>query len=234
MHVQLADAGPILLFVLFGVVFVAIIIVAVIMAKKRREAWQKLAAAMGCAYSRYDSFDIDRAYPHSLFNQGHARRASNVVSGRLKGYDLRAFDYQYKTTSGTGKNRSEQTHSFTCLILQSPISFQNLWIRPESFLDRVGEFFGVDDIDFESEEFSRRFHVKCRDKKFAYDVLHARAMELLLECGKIYIEAQGHDLLFYYNGSKRVPDDVEPMIRRALKWLELLPNYLIEQYGGRV
>jgi hypothetical protein len=46
--------------------------------------------------------------------------------------------------------------------------------------DRIAGVFGFDDIDFESEEFSRKFHVKSRDKKFAYDVCHSRMMEFLL------------------------------------------------------
>lgn len=233
MHLYLAEFEPLLLFFLFGALVIVIVVIGAIQAKKRREAWEKLAANLGCSFSRYDPYNID-SYPHSLFNHGHARQASNVLSGRVDGTDLMCFDYRYKTSSGSGKNRSEQTHHFTCLMLTAPISFQNLWIRPESFLDRMGEFFGLDDIDFESEEFSRRFYVKCSDKKFAYDVLHARAMELLLECGKIHLEAQGGQLLFYYSGVKRVPDDIEPMIRRSLKFIELIPNYLIEQHGGRL
>ena len=50
----------------------------------------------------------------------------------------------------------------------------------EFFGPPFGEFFGHDDIDFESAEFSRNFYVKSSDRKWAFDILHARAMEFLL------------------------------------------------------
>jgi hypothetical protein len=56
-----------------------------------------------------------------------------------------------------------------------------LFIRRENLFDKVAGFLGFDDIDFESAEFSDRFIVKSRDKRFAYDVLHPRMMEFLLD-----------------------------------------------------
>jgi len=223
---------PFLIFAAFAVLFVVIFVVGAIQAAKRREAWRALALRLGCSFSPHDPFRIEDSYPHPLFRRGHGRRAFNVMSGEIEGRDLKCFDYIYKTSSGTGKNRHEETHHFTCLLLTAPISFKPLSIRPESFLDRVGEFFGLDDIDFESDEFSRRFFVKCRDKRFAYDIIHARTMEHLLECGKIHIEGVGPFVLFYYTGSLRIPDEIETLIRRGLKFLDLIPNYLIEQPAG--
>lgn len=232
MAVNLAEFSPVIIFVLFGVLVIAVIIIGVIRAAKRREAWRALAKRLGCSFSRRDPFGIVYSYPQPLFQRGHGRRADNILHGEINGREVKCFDYIYKTRSGTGKKRREHTHHVTCLLLTPPIPFQPLSIRPETFLDRVGEFLGLDDIDFESDEFSRRFFVKCRDKRFAYDIIHARTMELLLECGKVHVEAQGHSILFYYSGRLRVPDNVEPLIRRGLKFVDLTPDYLIEQVKG--
>lgn len=229
---ELAQMSPTIIFLLFGLLVVVILIIGAMQAAKRRQAWQELARRLGCSYSANDPFAIEASSPQPLFNKGHGRRACNVITGRVKDRDITCFDYLYKETRGTGKDRHDDTYYHTCLLLASPIPFQPLTLRPESFLDRVGEFFGVDDIDFESEEFSRKFFVKCGDKKFAYDIIHARTMELLLECGKVCLEAQGGSILFYYSGSLRVPDDVEPLIQRGLRFLELIPHYLIEQAKG--
>jgi len=231
---NLAEFSPVIIFVLFGALVIAFIIIAVIQAAKRREAWRALARRIGCSYSCRDRFAIPHSYPQSLFDRGHGRRAHNVLHGQIDDNEIKCFDYLYKTTSGTGKNRHEETHRFSCLLLTPPIPFKPLSIRPETFFDRVGEFLGLDDIDFESDEFSRRFFVKCRDKRFAYDIIHARTMALLLECGKIYVEAKDDSILFYYSGLQRVPDEVEPLIRRGLKFLDLVPDYLIEQVRGRL
>ena len=48
-----------------------------------------------------------------------------------------------------------------------------------------------DDIDFESDEFSRKFYVQSSDRKFAYDVLHPRMMEFLLQTTPPMIDVEG-------------------------------------------
>jgi len=228
----MGEAGPVLLFVLIFALVAVLIIHGILRAKKRREAWQQLAARHGCAFSPKDPFSIEDRYPQPLFQRGHSQSAYNVLHGAIDGRELRCFDYLYKITTGSGKNRHTHTYHFTCLLLAPPISFRRLRIRPESFLDRVGEFFGVDDIDFESDAFSRRFHVQCDDKRFAYDVLHARAMELLLECGDVCLEADGGSVLLYCSGQQRVPEDAERLIRSGLRFLDLIPNYMLEPVGG--
>jgi hypothetical protein len=207
----------------------AVIILAVWLAERaRREDWRALAKRLGCSFSARDPIRIPRAYPQSLFHHGHGRRASNVLNGEVGGHELMCFDYQYTVGSGD----SQRTIKFTPLLLTPPIPFPPLAIRPETFLDRVGEFLGLDDIDFESDEFNRRFHVKCRDKRFAYDVIHPRAMELLLAWGKISIEAQGTSVLIYRRGRLRLPHEVEELIRRGIEFLDLIPNYLVGKAKG--
>jgi len=221
----MGDFNATLFLLLFGALVAAILIIGEIQAAKRREAWRALADRLGCSFTANDPFNIPWSYPQPLFNRGRAQKAYNVLWGRVKDAELFCFEYRY--TEGSGKSR--HTHHLTCLLLTSPIFFQTLSIRPESFLDRVGEFLGLDDIDFESDEFNRRFHVKCDDKKFAYDILHARAMELMLECGKVSVEAQSNSILFHYMARLRVPGEVEPLIQRGVRFVELIPHYLIEQ-----
>jgi len=223
--------SPVLIFALSVGLILVIAIIGGLQAARRREAWRALAERLGCSFSRSDPFDIPRACAQALFKQGSSRRATNVLHGTIGGRAIKCFDYQY--TTGSGDN--ESTHYLTCLLVTPPIPFQPLSIRPESFLDRVGEFFGLDDIDFESDEFSRRFFVTCPDKKFAYDILHPRAMELLLEGDQISLEAQRDSVLLHYSKVVRqlnLPDEVETFIRRGLRFMELIPDYLIEQEKG--
>jgi len=226
----MGDFGPVLIFVAV-VAIIGIAIIAHLQAAKRREAWRQLAQRLGCEFSPSDPFNIPKTFSQSFFQQGHGRKASNVLYGAIQGRALKCFDYRYKTGSGD----NETTHSLTCLLLTPPIPFQPLSIRPESFLDRVGEFFGLDDIDFESDEFSRRFFVKCPDKKFAYDILHPRAMEFLMEWGKVSLEARSDSILFCSPQTNRVlnvPEEVQQLIQHGLRFLELIPNYLLEQAKG--
>ena len=93
--------------------------------------------------------------------QGDSRYAYNLIQGPLG----RAGDVGVRLPllhRVSGKNR--QTHVFSAVILDSDVVLQPLFIRPEGFFDKISEFFGADDIDFESAEFSRRFYVKARQQ----------------------------------------------------------------------
>jgi len=62
-------------------------------------------------------------------------------------------------------------YMLSALVIQSPLPLKLLYLRPENIFDRVTDFFGYDDIDFESVEYSRQFFVKAQDKRWAYDIL---------------------------------------------------------------
>lgn len=218
--------GHILIFVLFGLFVVGALIYSYYQAQQRREAWLLLATELGCQYSSEDSYALKESTLHDLFQKGHSRRVSNVLSGKHRDRDLKCFDYRY--TTGSGKN--QQTHCCTCLLLTPPLPFQPLWIRPESFLDELGSLVGVDDIDFESHEFSKRFYVKCGDRKFAYDILHGKVMELLLRHPPAHIEARMLSLLIYYPRHLTVPQGVRELIELGCDFLDLIPAYLLNEW----
>ena len=119
------------------------------------------------------------------FQRGTGRRAYNTMTGSidLAGHrcTVWAGDFRYQTQSGSGKNRRTVTHRFSYLLVTLPFAARTTTIRPENFLDRIGEFIGIDDIDFESEAFSRAFHVTGHDKRFAYDLCDPLMMEYLME-----------------------------------------------------
>lgn len=154
-------------------------------AKKRREALAALAQQLGWRFSPDRDSSHDSRYSHfEIFRRGHSRYAYNILEGAIDVDGASCYaqmgDFHYKVTSGSGKHRRTSTYRFSYLIMHLPWMTQALVIRPEGFFDKVAGFFGFDDIDFESEEFSRRFCVKSPDKRFAYDVIDARMMEYLL------------------------------------------------------
>ncbi len=191
----MADAGPALLVLLVLAAVGGIIYVAWLMEKQRREAMARLASKLGYSFSAHDGWGIPGRYGQiDLFRRGHSKRARNVIHGERDGSAVMIFDYRY--TTGSGKNKS--THSRNVMLVEMPEQrFPELFIRREGFFDKVAAAVGFDDIDFESHEFSRKFYVKSRDKRFAYDVVDARMMEFLLGVGDLNIELEGADLAFY-------------------------------------
>ncbi|GAG15661.1 unnamed protein product, partial [marine sediment metagenome] len=114
------------------------------------------------------------------------------------------------------------------LVIQSLLPLEPLYLRPENIFDRVTDFFGYDDIDFESAEFSRQFFVKARDKRWAYDILHQRMIEYLLEAPKFHIQFDAREIMTWRNKrfSEQDFDDAFTLIQGTLS---RLPEYVKKQ-----
>ncbi len=196
--------------------------------KKRREALAVWAGGKGWQVQSGKLKGLDKEYPGLKFlDKGHSRSAGNVISGRDRGHSVRLMDYRYVT--GHGKHR--QTHNVGVVLLQTEFPVIPLTIRRENPLDRVGEFFGADDIDFESAEFSRKFFVKSGDRKWAYDVIHQRTMDFLLGSPAYGIAFGFQEIAVTKNGHFS-PDGYEEALQLAHGLYDLIPDYVIQQMKG--
>lgn len=154
--------------------------------KKRREALAALASELGWRFDPGRDTRHDEEYAHfEIFRRGHSRAAFNTLWGDMeiegRTYPAKMGDFTYKVTTSNGKSSSTTTYTFSYLIVHLPYrGVPDLLIRREGMFDKIAGAFGFGDINFESAEFSRKFFVRCRDKRFAYDVVHPRMMEFLL------------------------------------------------------
>ncbi len=164
--------------------------------KKRREAMAALAQRLGWRFDPGRDRDHDDQYAHfEIFRRGHSRAAHNTLAGEVeidgRQCPAKMGDFTYKVTRHTGKSTSTRTYRFSYLIIHLPfVGAPSVLIRREGMFDKLTDAFGFDDIDFESAEFSRRFHVKSSDKRFAYDVIHPRMMEFLMTDDKRAIDIE--------------------------------------------
>ena len=232
--------GFVLLLVVVLAVAVAAIAFAAAQAQKRRDALAALARKLGWQFSPgYDPYHSQRFGQFTIFRRGHGRRAYNTMHGEIqiagRVFEGRMGDFMYKVTRHSGKSRSTQTYRFSYLLLRPPLpALPELRVRPEGILDKIAGAVGFDDIDFESEEFSRRFHVKSSDKRFAYDVLHPRMMEFLLRSSAFVIELDGGWCCLSDGRTRWQPEAFEQNLAWLGRFFEQWPDYLLEQLeGGR-
>lgn len=198
-----------------------------IQAKKRREALARLAASLGFRFSPAKDYTIDDRY-RFLKNlaQGSNRYACNVMSGSYGGHEVLIFDYHYETYSRSSKgHRQTHHHYFSFFILHLPGVFPELTVTREGMFSKVAQFFGYDDIDFESAEFSRQFCVRCADKKFAYDICNPRTIEYLLAHPFLNLEIDQHCLSLFFSG-RLSAEAIQSNLNRLVGLRELFPEYL--------
>ena len=224
----LAARSPSWVFVLFLIAGAAAIGIALWSDRKRGHAMRLLAKTHGWHFSPGPDRHIEDRYPHiGRLQQGHSRRATNLIRGSRNGRDLTVFDYRYVT--GSGKQR--KTHRFTGVILDAGYPLDPLSIRHENVFDQVTAAFGFDDIDFESTEFSRRFHVTSPRKQWAYTVVNPEAMRFLLDARFYPIELGGREA-FAWGAGRLAPSGIRDAILLLEGILDRIPPDVQERRRG--
>jgi len=196
--------------------------------QKRREALRLWCRKHGWKLSSHSVQGWHEDYTGiRTFDRGHSKSGDNIITGHFRGRPVTLLDYQY--TTGTGKNRT--THHRGITIMGCDFPTIPLQIRREHAFDKVGSFLGAGDIEFESAEFNRVFFVKSADRKWAFDVLHTRAMEYLLKAPHYSIEFGFGEIAVVRNG-KCSPEQYEEQVEMAWKLYELFPEYVIKEMRG--
>ena len=211
--------------------FVTLAVVAYKRDQARLRSIQSLCLSKGWQFRALDPYDLPARWPGTPFDTGYDRRAKNVVTGEVKGRPMIAFDYTYKTDSRDSEGRtSTTTHTFAIYGLGMPCALPELQLAPEGVFGRLGTALGMQDIELESEDFNRRYRVRCPDPKLATDVLTPRTMELLLSVPKMRLRFAGSDLLCLDGGCVNAAEILNRTTVMATL-LDGVPAFVWKDYG---
>jgi hypothetical protein len=200
-------------------------------AKKRRELFQGFAASQGWRWVPRDDSWSSR-FQGTPFGEGDSRHAANILDGTFRDRAMVAFDYSYETHSTDSKgNTTTTTHRFAICALALPAALPSFELVPEGFLGRVGTMLGMQDIELESEDFNRRFRVRCDEPKLAYDLLPARTMQALLARPALHVRLHGADALCWEDGSHS-PSELLARLDTLSTLLDGVPDYVWSDRKG--
>ena len=205
--------------------------------KKRREALAALAAKLGWSFDPSRDRDHDEQYAHfEIFRRGHSRVAKNTLTGEIdvagRRCPAKMGDFTYKVTTHSGNSSSTQTYRFSYLIVHLPwAGVPDLLVRREGMFDKIAGALGFDDIDFESAEFSRRFHVKSADKRFAYDVIDARMMEYLLAGDTPTVDIENARCCLSDGSHRWEPPQFEQTLAWLTAFFDRWPDHVVARLG---
>ena len=116
--------------------------------------------------------------------------------------------------------------SYVCLNIEKPFPSLAIGAENKGILDKVVEAIGGSkDIDFESHEFSERYDVRCKDKKFAYDFCNAQMIDYLLDQPLIPIAISKNTIHIGFRTVIPV-GQIKRHIDHAQKIRTLMPDYL--------
>jgi hypothetical protein len=191
----------------------------------RRRRWEAFARKHGMFLGDEPWTQVLGQPPYEIMSRGWGHFILTRVLGNYRGHEVRCFDYMFE--QGTG--RTSPTRRITLVAIRVDVELPHLVIRPERARDRLREAFGQGDLDFESEAFSRAYYVQADTPRQAYDVLHPKAVEYLLNQPEpLVIEGSEGEMVFARPRVKplRLPGEVEELLAAAIGFVDLLPDYL--------
>jgi hypothetical protein len=195
--------------------------------KQKVAAFTKFAGERGWHYAEQDNSLAGR-YVGDPFGKGFGREAKHVLAGQHRGRDLIAFEYIYKEKHGSGKDSRTVTYRNTVVALNTPAARPTLEVSREGLGRKLLGLVGVRDLQLESEEFNKNFHIRTEDDKFAYDVLHPRTMEWMIadqRCSDLPFRFERADLLTWQKNSIDLPS-VDAMVNYLCDVLERVPSFV--------
>lgn len=166
-----------------GVVLVVLLVPLVLAAawwlqKKRHEHLAAWARSVGWEYVRTDpGYGLTRLHRNQPFEQGHSRRATEVLTGRWQG--LPAVSYTYEWSTGSGKEK--RTYAAHVVALALPAYLPVLELTSEGLGARLAKALGARDMQTESVAFNDAYRVVAGDARVGHAILHPRLMERLLQ-----------------------------------------------------
>ena len=182
--------------------------------KKRREQWLEVATALG--------FESLSAYPNELdgivgssrlMTTARQRTWTNIFRRQVDSLGVIFCDYRY--TVGSGKNST--TWQQTVILFCSPsINAPRFEIKPEGWLNKVGELIGFQDIDFvESPEFSKKYVLTGSDEAAIRDFLRPGILQLLVGFKNLCLEVRPGSMMFWFDRKRISPAEFNVVFEQA-------------------
>jgi hypothetical protein len=206
--------------------------------RARTEALGKSARRVGLDFAPRRDASMARQFrflEHFGLVSGATRECCiNVMTGSFDSHPVTLLDYYY-ITSGAGEwwwAPSWERHRFFSLFVADMNSdFPELTIAAEGFFSKISQAIGYRDIDFESHEFSERYVVRSKNKKFAYDFCNAQMIDYLLDSEIIPIEVEKNALALGFDYQYDV-GSLKFNLRHLAKIRSLIPRYLFDDSLG--
>lgn len=217
------------------------VVAAVRQARKARRDEAELAARNAefarSGGLRFESVGSRRLFtgllPLTPFGVGGPRTATNVHSGRWRGREVAGFCYSFVVSSYNGSTVRTTTHHWCVATVALPQVLPPLQVRPRfgRLREAVAPTVITDDIELESVDFNRRFHLSCPDARFASAFMHPRMMQRVLDNhASVLVRVDGDRLLLALPGVPN-PDQVRACWEYLSDLADLIPPFVYHSFG---
>ncbi|HMQ06235.1 MAG TPA: hypothetical protein PKC30_02985 [Saprospiraceae bacterium] len=189
---------------------------------RRSKILRDKAAMMDMGFSEKDDFGLIRMMTDfQLFKVGMRKRISNIFTQKnlMEGFELKIFDYQY--TISTGK--SSVTYNQSVLFIHSiQLSLPKFWMQPQNFMHRLGQWIGIDDVDFaDFPEFSKNYWLKGTDVDLVRKGFNPKVLQFFSNKKGWRLEGIHYYLILYKRRKLLKPEEIETLYDTGIEVFEL-------------
>ena len=210
---------------LIGLGLMALLVVVIVVSRRkereRTEAMERVCIEMGFVFEPQADIDLLTSLGDlPLYKRGHSRRAKNMMTGRVGDDAVKVVNFQYTTGGGQHQHTSKQT---VAVFPQVTRSLPDLQLAPENVFHKLGQVFGYQDIDFESNpDFSGRYLVRGPDETAIRAALYPETLSFFAEHEGWTVEIRSGTVGIYRAGQRSKPEDVRTFLEEAREVLRSL------------
>ena len=195
------------------------------MNKYRSVEMKAMASNLDMEYTAKDEWGVlNLLTDFRLFRRGYAKRVKNILVSKDEEFDsiFRIFDYHFVVGAGNSTRRLRQTVFF---IDSKQLGLPHFWMKPEHFLHKIGEKFGMQDIDFEAyPTFSNQYLLKGNDESFIRSVIDEEILHFFTFEKNWSLEGINYFMVFYKWNKLLTPKEIQELHRKGMQIFDMFKD----------
>lgn len=199
--------------------------------KKRTErtaSMRQFAYELGMQFDAKPAFtDLKMLKAFELFKHGTSQKITNhcSVTDDYLEYKHQLFDFEYTVQAGNSTAQFNQTVLF---ILGQRLELPIFRLRPETWLDRIGRYFGWEDIDFEHHpEFSHQYFLRGEDEILVRHLFDERTLHYFTLHDGWHLEGIGFFMILYKKSKLLTIPEVKQLYQVGMELFNIFKEYKV-------
>ena len=195
-------------------------IVAPQLRRRRTEALRQAASTLALTFLEEDKMlEQEAFFQFPLFQRGSSREIRNILCKDSATGKTILFDYDFQEVSG--KNSSQYCQTVAAFHLPNR-NLPQFSLRPENVFDKIGEFFGRQDIDFESyPEFSKVYLLQGQLEPAIRKAFNFEVLQFFSQNPGWWLEGGGEWLVIYLIKRQVKPEELNIFLQQTTQISEL-------------
>ena len=193
------------------------------MSKQRSNQLERVAFNMGMEYHPTDEWGLPTLLKDfRLFRRGRSKRIRYLMHKEDDWLQMsvRVFDYRFVIGGGKHRRVLNQTVFF---VDSKKLGLPHFLMRPEHFFHKIGQFLGMQDIDFaEFPKFSDQYLLKGEDEEYIRATMNDDMLKFFTVEKDWYLEGVNYFLIFYKQNYLFPPKQIKKFYEQGLNVYKML------------